>query len=592
MAKEHRAVVELMWNMISRKTGSISRVSYFPQKPEFPQPDGKETHFLRTAPESEGVSSGMLASMIEDLAVRERGDIHQLMVLRNGRVLCECSFSPYQRGVWHITHSMCKSVTGMAVGLLISEGKLSLDDSVAEIFGKRRNILGLFKKKNITVKHLLTMSSGVVFNESGAVSGDEWVKGYLESSIHGTPGKSFEYNSMNSYILSAIITEITGETMMDYLKPRLWEPLGITRVFWECCPQGITKGGWGLFLRTEDAAKLGQLYLQKGEWDGRQIIPVEWVEASTTKWMDTPEELEAFGYGYQVWMDARPGSFNFNGMLGQNVLVYPDMNMVVAINAGSDDFFQSGALKDVISEYFHLNYMPEDILPENGREYRRLCSVIRKMEDRTLNLPVIERGGWKKRKGSDFSFQRKYMGSLNGCRYTLAQRQVGIAPLVMQVFHNNFTDGIHSIGFMIRERKLLVKISEGETEHVFPIGFEKPEFSQIEIHQEPYLIGVKGVFATDEDGRLVLKLDIAFLEEAVRRKLKIFFEGNRIEIHWDETPGEKMILNGLESITADAQNHFIINNLKERGAMEVLKIAAELTIKPVTFGEKTQTELE
>ena len=172
------------------------------------------------------------------------------------------------------------------------------------------------------------MASGVSFNETGAVAGSDWVKGFLEAGIHDSPGTKFEYNSMNSYMLSAVVTEITGETMMDYLRPRLWEPLGITKVFWETCPKGITKGGWGLFLTPEDAAKLGWLYRCKGVWNGQQIIAQEWIEESVKKQIDTDEDGSSCGYGYQIWPKKREGSFNFNGMLGQNVLVYPDLDLV------------------------------------------------------------------------------------------------------------------------------------------------------------------------------------------------------------------------------------------------------------------------
>ena len=143
----------------------------------------------------------------------------------------------------------------------------------------------------------------------------------------------FEYNSMNTYMLSAIVTEITGQSLMEYLKPRLFEPLGITRIFWESCPKGITKGGWGLFLSGNTVAKIGQLCLQKGVWNGRQLIPRRWIDEASTCHVETPKAVRG------VWLrlsnvDGRPsGSYAFNGMLGQNVMVYPDLDMVIVTNA-------------------------------------------------------------------------------------------------------------------------------------------------------------------------------------------------------------------------------------------------------------------
>ena len=141
----------------------------------------------------------------------------------------------------------------------------TLDENVYDIFEKRNGLLQKILRPNLTVKHLLTMKSGVQFNEMGVVSGNDWVDSFLNAPVKGTPGEAFEYNSMNTYLLSAIIQERTGMKMVDYLRPRLFEPLGIRKVFWESCPAGITKGGWGLFLCPEDAAKLGVMYVNGGK---------------------------------------------------------------------------------------------------------------------------------------------------------------------------------------------------------------------------------------------------------------------------------------------------------------------------------------
>ena len=156
-------------------------------------------------------------------------------------------------------------------------------------------------RPEVTVEHLLTMTSGVQFNEIGAISGNDWLNSFLNAPVSGKPGAAFQYNSMNTYVLSAIVTERTGMTLSEYLEPRLFQPLGITKYLWETCPKGITKGGWGLFLCPEDMAKLGQLYLQRGIWKGQQLVPEGWVEISTGKQVESVEGT--FGYGYQVWME-------------------------------------------------------------------------------------------------------------------------------------------------------------------------------------------------------------------------------------------------------------------------------------------------
>ncbi len=199
---------------------------------------------------------------------------------------------------------------------------------------------------------------------------------------------------MNTYMLSAIVTELTGETLTEYLRPRLWEPLGITRIFWETCPMGITKGGWGLFLRPEDAAKLGMLYLQKGSWNGRQLVPAEWVEASCQPSAQAPEVMSTHGYGYQLWMGGREGSFNFNGMLGQNVVAYPDMNLVVVTNAGSHDLFQNCELMSVVKKYFETDFNPPETLSEDPAGFSLLCRTVEELEGRRRGFAGIREGGW------------------------------------------------------------------------------------------------------------------------------------------------------------------------------------------------------
>ena len=332
-AREQLNTIEMVWELMNGTTGHLGRTDFVPQKTMISPSFGRSC-FEEATPESQGISSEYLAKMIRELADSKLTDMHHLMILRHGKKICECDFSPYQSGIWHVTYSMCKSITGMAIGFLEAEGKVSLDEDIHRIFEGHVGLLQKILRPEITVEDLLTMQSGVDFNEMGAISGNDWVSGFLDAPVRGTPGTTFEYNSMNSYMLSAIVTERTGMSMMEYLTPRLWEPLGIKHIFWESCPAGITKGGWGLFLCPEDAAKLGQLYLQDGIWEGKRVLPEGWVERSTAVHSMPDERMGKYGYGYQIWMEERPGSYAFNGMLGQIVLVLPDLEMVLVTNAG------------------------------------------------------------------------------------------------------------------------------------------------------------------------------------------------------------------------------------------------------------------
>ena len=603
MAKEQIAVAELVLNMILGKTGG-TRVDYFPQKPDFPFDTVYEQAFVRATPESQGISSDLFAALLRELDASKDTEMHHFMALRHGKVICECNFAPYPKGMWHITHSMCKSITGMAIGMLIEEGKLKLDENIYDIFSDQINALSKIFRPVITVENLLTMTSGVTFNESGIVSGNDWLGSFLNASVNGKPGTEFQYNSLNTYVLSAIVTKRTGETLTEYLTPRLFGPLGITKYYWETCPKGITKGGWGLFLCAEDMAKLGQLYLQRGKWNGQQLVSEYWIEISTARHLKT--QNDTYGYGYQLWMEQRPGSFEYNGMLGQNVIIYPDMDMVLVTNAGNKEMFQDCIMLNIIRKYFPVNYHPADVLPENPLSYsllKRLCGELENGENNNRSTSL--RGRWKRnvvsrRKHSDKKYSYRisaavdrpsdhhsFMRAVSGRTYVMEQQNIGIAPLFVQVFHNNMTDGISEISFTYDAGNFCVSFTEGEVIHKLPVGFGKAADGCVDLHGEHYLVATLGEFARDENDIPVLKLEITFIEECVKRKAHIFFhEDNGIEIRWNETPGKKMILAGLSSITEELSGNFLYNSLlgDHNITTELLHRLMEQTIEPAVRG--------
>ena len=603
MAKEQIAVAELVLNMILGKTGG-TRVDYFPQKPDFPFDAVYEQAFVRATPESQGISSDLFAALLRELDASKDTEMHHFMALRHGKVICECNFAPYPKGMWHITHSMCKSITGMAIGMLIEEEKLKLDENIYDIFPDHTNAFSKIFRPVITVENLLTMTSGVTFNESGIVSGNDWLGSFLNASVNGKPGTEFQYNSLNTYVLSAIVMKRTGETLTEYLTPRLFGPLGITKYYWETCPKGITKGGWGLFLCAEDMAKLGQLYLQRGKWNGQQLVSEYWIEISTARHLKT--QNDTYGYGYQLWMEQRPGSFEYNGMLGQNVIIYPDMDMVLVTNAGNKEMFQDCIMLNIIRKYFPVNYHPADVLPENPLSYsllKRLCGELENGENNNRSTSL--RGGWKRnvvsrRKHSDKKYSYRisaavdrpsdhhsFMRAVSGRTYVMEQQNIGIAPLFVQVFHNNMTDGISEISFTYDAGNFCVSFTEGEVIHKLPVGFGKAADGCVDLHGEHYLVATLGEFARDENDIPVLKLEITFIEECVKRKAHIFFhEDDEIEIRWNETPGKKMILAGLSSITEELSGNFLYNSLlgDHNITTELLHRLMEQTIEPAVRG--------
>ncbi|WP_051656625.1 serine hydrolase domain-containing protein [Butyrivibrio sp. AE3004] len=617
MAKSELEVIQLLMKLIGHKTGDISKVTYTAQKPAFPVNCEGETKLPRCTPEEQGVSSDFIEKLFRSLYENNSCHMHKAMAVRNGYVIGECAFKPFNMDYWHVSHSMCKSVTGMAIGLLVYEGKIKLEDKIEDIF---KGIKGPFQSlfsSGITVRHLLTMTSGAAFNEAGAISSNDWRKQFLESQTNFTPGSSFEYNSMNSYMLSAIVTEVTGESMFDYLKPRLFDPLGIKRIFWETCPQNINKGGWGMYIRIEDMAKLGQLYLNGGKYDGKEILPEEWVKAATSMHIPTGE-ITAPGYGFQLWnSSSRLGAYTFNGMLGQNVYVFPDINMMIVTNAGNEDLFQKGNMSRIVHDQMakiEVENGPVEVTEQVKKAQGSLRKFIKSVQEEPDFSMAIPSGGWNNKKkrslcGMSSKFRYLLMKTLDGKSYDMDDKGVGFMPLLMQIMHNNYTSGISSVGFKLDSLSgaFFLLIREGDTLHKIKCGFDgKSAVTDIDEHGEIYTVTTVSEFSTDEYNRPVLRNEFYFMEDSTTRVMNIYLGkreplqhdssisfkiGNapeNIGIRFDEVPGSRMLIDILNQFgnleEGKGINGFVINRLTDFGALDAIILAIQNTVRPKLHG--------
>ncbi|HET6386465.1 MAG TPA: serine hydrolase domain-containing protein, partial [Armatimonadota bacterium] len=319
----------------------------------------------RRAPEALGIaSSGVLAFL--DAAAEHIRELHSFMLLRHGQVAAEGWWTPYGADVPHMLFSLSKSFTSTAAGMAIAEGLLSLDDPVVSFFPEDKPARVSENLAAMRVRHLLSMSTGHAEDTLGALSrtaDSNWAALFLDRPVDYTPGTHFVYNSGATYMVSAIVQKLTGQRVIDYLRPRLFEPLGITDPKWEVCPRGINTGGWGLSVKTEDIARFGQLYLQKGIWEGRRLLPESWVDAATSKQVsngDDPNNDWNQGYGYQFWR-CRHGAYRGDGAFGQFCIVMPDQDAMIAITAGVADM--GGVLNLVWNHLlpaFQSASLPED----------------------------------------------------------------------------------------------------------------------------------------------------------------------------------------------------------------------------------------
>jgi CubicO group peptidase (beta-lactamase class C family) len=300
------------------------------------------TPLPRSSPEAQGVSSAGVRAFVE-AANQKINTLHSFMLVRHGQVVAEGWWKPEAADKPHVLHSLSKSFTSTAVGLAIEEGKLKLDDHVLKFFPDEAPADPSDNLKAMTVRDLLTMNCGHDV-EPKRTADVLWAKTFLAHPVPHKPGTHFQYNSMGTYMLSAIVQKVTGQTVHDYLSLRLFKPLGIENPKWETSPQGINCGGWGLYLRTEDVAKFGQLYLQKGKWNGQQLVPEKWVEEATKYQVPNKDAPSGRGnkpdwqqgYGYQFWQ-CQHGAFRGDGANGQFCIVIPKEDAVIAITAQTGD---------------------------------------------------------------------------------------------------------------------------------------------------------------------------------------------------------------------------------------------------------------
>ncbi|CAG0969707.1 partial 6-aminohexanoate-dimer hydrolase, partial [Anaerolineae bacterium] len=301
-----------------------------------------------STPEEQGIDSRSLRAMFTYVRDGNFG-INSMLIVRNGFLVAEGYYAPFQSDNTQHLFSATKSVISILVGMAIQDGYIrDVDQSVLDFFPEITPATLDERKRQMTIAHLLTMTSGLDWQEMAPYNGDSmaqmiaspnWVEFVLAQPMAHVPGEVFCYNSGVSHLLSALLQRATGVSTLAYAQGRLFKPLEISDLAWRVDPQGVNIGGWGLSLTTRDMAKLGYLYLRQGLWDGAQLVPVDWVELSTT-WQATGTwPVEGWGYGYQWWLipDLPYKVFEARGLLGQHVMVIPDLNLVVVFTSRAEN---------------------------------------------------------------------------------------------------------------------------------------------------------------------------------------------------------------------------------------------------------------
>ena len=569
--------LELISNLALSGKKYPAVVKYTPSKTKISEKEQKS--LPRAIPEKAGVSSEVISALIDALEAEPRANLHSMIIVKDGYVISECARNGYSARLAHLSHSMSKTVTGMIIGMLTDDKKISVTDTLGSFFPEYDVNPETAK---ITIENLLIMSSGIAFSEIGAVTDSRWTETFLGSEPSFSEGEKFAYNSMNSYMLMAIahkiINEHYGLSIKEFLNVRLFEPLDITEFFWELGPEEIEKGGWGLYLSAESWAKLGIMMLNGGLYNGKRIISEEFVIAATSTQSITPTETGDFNYGYQLWVARDSHEFLFNGMLGQNVLVIPQNNIVVAINAGNNELFQESPALAILRKYLSGNlipvkprYFPDlELKKKTESFYASRAAVVPKPKKRG----VAQILGLKSKTPFDNAFS-----SLLQAKFIFAENNQGILPLFVRAMQNNYQGGIKSFEFKRKDDTLILTAIEGDEKYVYKVGFYDYEFSDIEYLGEKYRVGVIAAPSQDRSDKKTFKLEFIFPELPNSRFITLSLSKDGIlTVQMSENPDSKIAESFIDSIPAMSPKiTFALNMLESNlGKNFIEKRVAEL----------------
>lgn len=470
-----------------------------------------------SVPEKEGVSSAGIINFL-GAAAKSKTEFHSIMILRHGKIITEGWWNPYRAELKHTMYSCSKSFTATAIGFAVNEKLLTVNDKVVSFFPNDLPDTVSEFLSQLTVKDVLSMSDGMEPDPTFAVASvdSNWVKGFLSVPILHKPGSVFLYNSLGTYMLSAIVQKVTGQKVIDYLKPRLFDPLGITGMDWEVDPRGINTGGWGLRIRTEDMAKFGQLFLQKGMWNGKQILPAAWVEeASTLKIIQHPDMPQSKrdssdweqGYCYQMWR-CRHNAYRGDGAFGQFIIVMPEKDAVVAITAETPDMQEE---INLVWQYL-LPAMQDDKLPKDKDNQTKLTE---KLASLALPVPVLQNSAFAS---------------------SISTKDFQIEPNAAQV---------QNISFTFSNNNCMVQLANETAVYRINFAAGKWQADETLMHGPSLVAGAKASFVglpafkingayTWKDEH-TLELTLRYIESPHTEKITCYFDGDNITVDMENS---------------------------------------------------------
>ena len=526
----------LIRNLDSQKATKMPVEKGKPDKPVIFPCDAKINYLERCKPEDVGYSSEYIESFINELNSDFSIHPNRILIIKDNKVIKEQYLYPYIKETWDCVFSASKTVTALALGVLYDEGKVDLDLPVCKIL-KNENKIANAKNRRITLRHLLTMSTGIRFNEMESVSSTRWTKSFFDSASKFKLGSKFEYNSLNSYIVAMVVQKLSGQRFEDFIKERIFDKIGISEVHFDTSEEDCFKGGWGLYILPEDMAKLGILVRDFGVYDNQQIISKKWIEMMSSKQFPSTEFGREYDYGFQMWVDEKTNFSCFNGMYDQNIMIYRDSGVVVVTCFADGEAFHGGNLFRIVPKYFASSSMGDFPLNHNhaSRDLRNEESLMYYFDEMV---------------GKEYKTQSKIA---NSC---------GILPLIIQNEVSTYVKGIRSLSFKKVESVPTLIVNEGGKKHEIKFNFDKGVRQTLNFYNNLYDCVVDARFILSGKCEPYMVIRFFFLEFSSSRyfTVKLGKDMNEISVECSENPGIDFV-NSIVQVQDEATKNFINNTL-------------------------------